>query len=149
MSSPVVEEAPPIDASTTLPTQISDTLPLPGSDRQTRGFRVYIEPKTHTITRTNKKQKVIETSESPTASDIKQEPVEINHGVSETSSSSTSSATNPTPIHGSSHRRKFFFFNKILYFRIQTFTDFKEKTFFVSADCFFIRQIIGGSLFSK
>ncbi|CAF1010355.1 unnamed protein product [Adineta ricciae] len=105
VSSPVVEEAPPIDASTTMPIQTSDTLPLPGSDRQTRGFRVYIEPKTHTITRTNKKQKVIEKSESSTANDIKQEPVEVNHGVSETSSSSTSSATNPTPIHESKRSR--------------------------------------------
>ena len=113
MSSPVVEEAPPIDAPMTMPTQTSDTLPLPGSDRQTRGFRVYIEPKTHTITRTNKKQKVIEKSESSTASDIKQEPVEINHGVSETSSSSTSSTTNPAPpVQGSSNRRKSFLSTK-------------------------------------
>ena len=73
-SSPIVEEPPTNEMSQTnvlnddLP-QTAASNPLPGSDRQTRGFRVHIEPKTHTVTRTNKKQKTIV--------NIKQEPVQI------------------------------------------------------------------------
>lgn len=78
LASPIVEEPPTnemsMDTQTTtisnddLPQTITSH-PLPGSDRQTRGFRVHIEPKTHTVTRTNKKQKTIV--------NIKQEPVQI------------------------------------------------------------------------
>ena len=32
----------------------------PGSDRQTRGFRLHIEPRTHTVTRTHRKQKILQ-----------------------------------------------------------------------------------------
>ncbi|UJR24893.1 hypothetical protein I4U23_006260 [Adineta vaga] len=98
VSSPVVEESPSIEMSSTTITSTHDPLPLPGSDRQTRGFRVHIEPKTHTITRTNRKQKVIDASKVSSIA-IKQESVEINqHGVSETSSSSSSSTTTHAPI---------------------------------------------------
>lgn len=45
----------------------STIAPPPGSDRKTRGFRVHIEPRTHTVTRTNKKQKIT----------VKQEPIQI------------------------------------------------------------------------
>ncbi len=84
ISSPVVEESSTIninDASQSIP------IPLPGSDRQTRGFRVHIEPKTHTITRTNKKQKLINTNNQISTIDIKQEPIEVNNIISEASSS--------------------------------------------------------------
>ena len=67
ISSPIVEELPSIDIQTIIVNNTNDVsqslpIPLPGSDRQTRGFRVHIEPKTHTITRTNKKQKLIDTN---------------------------------------------------------------------------------------
>jgi hypothetical protein len=81
-------------------------IPLPGSDRQTRGFRFHIEPKTHTITRTNKKQKLIETSQIST-NNIKQEPIELNHLISEASSSSSSTTTHVS-IKGFLFEKKFF-----------------------------------------
>jgi len=62
-------------------------IPLPGSDRQTRGFRVHIEPKTHTITRTKKKKKLIDTNDQTPTIDIKQESIEVNNIISEPSSS--------------------------------------------------------------
>ena len=93
ISSPLVEEPPSNEMSmdsqtaTTATTEIvsnndlSQTTSnlLPGSDRQTRGFRVHIEKKTHTITRTNRKQK--------SSMNIKQEPVENNPKTSESSAS--------------------------------------------------------------
>ncbi len=66
----------------------SAPIPLPGSDRQTRGFRVHIEPKTHTVTRTNKRQKLIHINEQTSNKNIKQEPVEINNNNNNTSESS-------------------------------------------------------------
>lgn len=83
ISSPIVEEPPSNEMSidnqvtTTTTTEIVlnndlsqiSSNNLPGSDRQTRGFRVHIEPKTHTVTRMNKKQKI--------SVNIKQEHVEI------------------------------------------------------------------------
>ncbi|CAF1122100.1 unnamed protein product [Rotaria sp. Silwood1] len=92
VSSPIVEELPISEIQPTIinTTDILPTIsnPLPGSDRQTRGFRVHIERKTHNVTRTNKKQKLINTNDKPTI-DIKQEPIEINNVTSELSSSST------------------------------------------------------------
>lgn len=84
-----------VDTEDVLPTV---PIPLPGSDRQTRGFRFHIEPKTHTITRTNKKQKLMDTSEI-SAIDIKQEPIENSQLVSEASSSSSSTTTH-VPMKG-------------------------------------------------
>ena len=108
--SPVVEELPSNESSTDIPTAAgintddsshAVAMPLPGSDRQTRGFRVHIEPKTHTITRTNKKQKLMNTNDQTTTTAIvKQEPVEMNHITSE-SSSSSSSLTTHFPTKGS------------------------------------------------
>ena len=97
--SPVIEELPTnefsTDSQTTTTNEINSTdlsqpapIPLPGSDRQTRGFRVHIEPKTHTVTRTNKKQKSTHTNEQKAAKNIKQEPVEINNNKNTSESSS-------------------------------------------------------------
>ncbi len=82
-----MEELPSIDPlPETITNEISPPIPPPpGSDRKTRGFRVHIEPRTHTVTRTNKKQKIT----------IKQEPIEVNEIISEPSSSSI-----PIPIKG-------------------------------------------------
>lgn len=85
-SSPTVEEPVANEMTTNLsnddlPQTTTTNNPLPGSDRQTRGFRVHIEPKTHTVTRTNKKQK------------IKQEPVQIETKIVEPSKRSR----NPRP----------------------------------------------------
>ncbi|CAF1510884.1 unnamed protein product [Rotaria sordida] len=92
ISSPVVEELPTTDIQTTIinTNDILPTIPipLPGCDRQTRGFRFHIERKTHTITRTNKKQKLINTNDTSTIN-IKQEPIEINNITSEVVSSSS------------------------------------------------------------
>ena len=129
VSSPVVEELPSTeirtatvntnDESEILPTTINNNdgsssstqISLPGSDRQTRGFRVHIERKTHTVTRTNKKQKLTDTTETSTMN-IKQEPIEINNVTCEafSSSSSSSSTTTNLSIKGSIQRRRFFFF---------------------------------------
>jgi hypothetical protein len=57
--------------------------PPPGSDRKTRGFRVHIEPRTHNVTRTNKKQKLTSTVK------IKQELIDLPDNTSIDSSSST------------------------------------------------------------
>jgi hypothetical protein len=67
----VVEEVPSTDeiSPPALP-------PPPGSDRKTRGFRVHIEPRTHNVTRTNKKQKLTSTVK------IKQEPVDVSDDTS-------------------------------------------------------------------
>ncbi|CAF1183653.1 unnamed protein product [Adineta ricciae] len=73
VSTPVVEVIPSVDtgpSETFSNDNSSPTLrppPLPGSDRKTRGFRVHIEPRTHTVTRTNRKQKLA----------IKQEPIKV------------------------------------------------------------------------
>ncbi|CAM4749184.1 unnamed protein product [Rotaria magnacalcarata] len=96
VSSPVVEELPSIELQTTA-TNTSDISPsvpvsLPGCDRQTRGFRVHIERKTHTVTRTNRKQKLVN-NEEISSINVKQEPIEINNMTSEASSSSLSSTT--------------------------------------------------------
>ncbi|CAF4128379.1 unnamed protein product [Adineta steineri] len=74
VSTPAVEESPAIEPSPeTLTNDSSSPIPPPpGSDRKTRGFRVHIEPRTHTVTRTNRKQKLTSTVT------IKQEPMEIN-----------------------------------------------------------------------
>ncbi len=74
-----MEEFPSIDPiPESITNDISPPVPLPaGSDRQTRGFRVHIEPRTHTVTRTNKKQKLT----------VKQEPIELNEIISEPPSS--------------------------------------------------------------
>jgi len=94
----------------THPTPIS----LPGSDRQTRGFRVHIEPKTHRITRTNKKQKLLNTNDQTSTINIKQEPIEMNTIISEASSSSSSSSSLTThlPITGfiQNQKKKTIFF---------------------------------------
>lgn len=75
VSTPVIEELPSMD---TITNEISPpNPPPPGSDRKTRGFRVHIEPRTHTVTRTNKKQKIT----------IKQEPIEVKEIITEPSSS--------------------------------------------------------------
>ena len=66
-----ISESPPNDISP------PPAPPPPGSDRKTRGFRVHIEPRTHTVTRTNKKQKLT----------IKQEPKEVQEIIAEPSSS--------------------------------------------------------------
>jgi hypothetical protein len=117
--SPVVEELPSTDIETII-VNTNDVLPsvpipLPGSDRQTRGFRFHIEPKTHTITRTNKKQKLIDTSQIST-SNIKQEPIELNHFISEASSSSSSTTTHVS-IKGLEFEKKrsFLLFNKFFF----------------------------------
>ncbi len=97
--SPVIEELPTnefsTDSQTTTTTEINSNdlsqsapIPLPGSDRQTRGFRVHIEPKTHTVTRTNKRQKLIHINEQKKAKNVKQEPVEINNNNNNTLESS-------------------------------------------------------------
>lgn len=53
---------------------------MPVTDRKTRGFRVHIEPRTHTVTRTNKRQKL-------TSNDlIKQEPIDCSNIKTESSS---------------------------------------------------------------
>jgi hypothetical protein len=79
-STSTVEEILPTDPVPELP--INDisppAAPPPGSDRKTRGFRVHIEPRTHTVTRTNKKQKLT----------VKQEPGEVTEPTPEPSSSS-------------------------------------------------------------
>jgi hypothetical protein len=103
VSSPVIEELPPTETPLVIDNSndISQPtpMPLPGSDRQTRGFRVHIEPKTHTVTRTNKKQKVTNTNDIPII-DIKQEPVEVNHITPEVSSSTPSTTTTVVSIKG-------------------------------------------------
>jgi uncharacterized surface protein with fasciclin (FAS1) repeats len=104
--SPVVEEFPSNESSIDIPTTIMNTndilqpisISLPVSDRQTRGFRVHIEPKTHRITRTNKKQKLININDQISTINIKEEPIEINNITSE--SSSSSSLTTHAPIKG-------------------------------------------------
>ncbi|CAF4462189.1 unnamed protein product, partial [Rotaria sp. Silwood2] len=97
--SPVVEELATTEIQPAIvnTTDISPTvaIPLPGCDRQTRGFRFHIERKTHTITRTNKKQKLINTDDISNIN-IKQEPIEINNITSEVSSSSSSTTTTTT-----------------------------------------------------
>lgn len=103
ISSPIVEEPPSNEMSidnqvttTTTETVLNNDLSqtssnnLPGSDRQTRGFRVHIEPKTHTVTRTNKKQK--------SSVNIKQEPVVIKIEPSEPSSNPTKELTKRSRI---------------------------------------------------
>jgi hypothetical protein len=113
VSSPVSEELPSIEMSTTIIDIPIPPIP-PGSDRQTRGFRVHIEPKTHTITRTNKKQKLLNLNEISTII-VKQEPIDISNIVSELSSSSSSSAT--VPIQGLTEKRKCSFcFSKFFFF---------------------------------
>ena len=82
VSSPVTEELPSLatdtqaDVSPTTGTAADIPLVplLAGSDRQTRGFRVHIEPRTHTITRTNKKSK--SANSNATIVEIKREPIE-------------------------------------------------------------------------
>ncbi|CAF2026421.1 unnamed protein product [Rotaria magnacalcarata] len=71
----LVNESSSIDQSKEiLSNDISSVItPIPGSDRKTRGFRLHIEPRTHTVTRTNKKQKLTSTVT------IKQEPVDNNN----------------------------------------------------------------------
>ena len=75
-STPIIEQLPSTEI---IINNISPpNLPPPGSDRKTRGFRVHIEPRTHTVTRTNRKQKIT----------IKQEPIEIKPIIKEEPSSS-------------------------------------------------------------
>lgn len=83
VSASTVEASTPTDGTLeTLSNDISSVItPLPGSDRKTRGFRVHIEPRTHTVTRTNKKQKI-----TPSIT-IKEELIEVNDIKSEPSSS--------------------------------------------------------------
>ncbi|CAF2615518.1 unnamed protein product [Rotaria sp. Silwood2] len=83
VSTNAVEDSSSIDCSQeTLSNDISSAItPIPGSDRKTRGFRLHIEPRTHTVTRTNKKQKVTSTVT------IKQELIDHNNIKSEPSSS--------------------------------------------------------------
>jgi len=69
----VVDDVSPSSTSVPLP-------PVAGSDRKTRGFRVHIEPRTHTVTRMNKKQK----------NAIKQEPEEVQDVIPDSSSSISS-----------------------------------------------------------
>ncbi|CAF0809357.1 unnamed protein product [Rotaria sordida] len=85
VSTHVVEESSSIDRSQeTLSNDISSVItPIPGSDRKTRGFRLHIEPRTHTVTRTNKKQKLTSTVT------IKQELIDNNNIKSEPSPSSS------------------------------------------------------------
>ncbi|CAF3448369.1 unnamed protein product [Rotaria sp. Silwood1] len=63
VSTDVVEETSSIDQpQETVSNDISSVISsIPGSDRKTRGFRLHIEPRTHTVTRTNKKQKLTST----------------------------------------------------------------------------------------
>jgi hypothetical protein len=76
----VIEESPIINSLTTISNEVSPPAPPPGSDRKTRGFRVHIEPRTHTVTRTNKKGKC------PSIVTIKQELIEIKNSTCEISS---------------------------------------------------------------
>lgn len=69
------------------------------NQRQTRGFRVHIDTKTHRVTRTNKKIKL--ENDQTIDMQIKQEPIEMNNIISEiSSSSSSSSSTTQAPIRG-------------------------------------------------
>lgn len=94
--SPVIEELPSTEIQSTHVSaneaSPSIQVSLPGCDRQTRGFRVHIERKTHTVTRTNKKQKLPDTNE-PSTINVKQEPIEISNVISEASSSSSTTTT--------------------------------------------------------
>ncbi|UJR23902.1 hypothetical protein I4U23_026874 [Adineta vaga] len=78
VSTPVAEEISSIEQTSE---QLSNdnSLPIlppppPGSDRKTRGFRVHIEPRTHTVTRTNRKQKLSIKQEPREPKEIKSEP---------------------------------------------------------------------------
>ena len=100
-STSLVEEIPSIEpisdlANNDVSPPPSAAVPPPGSDRKTRGFRVHIEPRTHTVTRTNKKQKII----------VKQEPIQIKE---EPSSSTNIPIKGLTFQFSSSHRTKLFF----------------------------------------
>ena len=102
ISSPLIEEPPSNEmlvnhqTTTTTETPPDNDLPqttsnlLPRSDQPTRGFRVHVEPKTHTVTRTNKRQK--------SSMNIKEEPVEVNVKPSESSPTSSKESTKRSRI---------------------------------------------------
>jgi hypothetical protein len=119
-SIPVVEDILPSDPVSELPiiNDISPPAPPPppGSDRKTRGFRVHIEPRTHTVTRTNKKQKLT----------VKQEPIEIKEIIAEPSSSIE------IPIKGLFELKLCVDRIFVCYFRIKTFSDRKNEAFIIA-----------------
>lgn len=106
LKTPVIQANSPIPSP--IPADDSQSNETTTNQRQTRGFRVHIDTKTHRVTRTNKKIK-LENQQTTIDAPIKQEPVEINNLISEfsSSSSSSSSTTAQAPSRGSSHLQVF------------------------------------------